>query len=104
PLRTASVAGVGQGARVRILGRLSDSVPAEQAQAELSTMGLPPSSNMNDAAERARLRPQVVPFGLLYLGLPAGGLDSLSEFALVQALMFVLLLVACGNVAMLVFA
>lgn len=104
PLRLASVGGVGRASPVRILGRLEAGVSAEQAQAELSATRLPPSGDMTDAAERARLRPQVVPFGLLYLGLPAGGLRSLPEFRFVQLLMFVLLLVACGNVAMLVFA
>src|SRR5688572_15233466 len=92
--------------RVQILGRLADGVSEEQAQAELSSQRPPLTSaaSANEAAERARLRAEVVPFGLLFLGLPAGGLDSLPEFRFVDALMFALLLVACGNVAMLVFA
>ena len=106
PLRPASVGGVGEKVRVQVLGRLADGVSAQQAQAELSSQGPPPigAASANEAQERARLRAEVVPFGLLYLGLPAGGLTSLPEFRFVQALMFVLLLVACGNVAMLVFA
>ncbi|HET6681998.1 MAG TPA: ABC transporter permease [Gemmatimonadaceae bacterium] len=104
PLRLASVGGVDERTPVRVLGRLADGVSVQQAQAELSSTGVPPLINADDAAERSRLRPEVVPFGLLYLGLPAGGLDSLTEFRFVQMLMFVLLLVACGNVAMLVFA
>ena len=105
PLRLASVGGVGEKVRVQVLGRLADGVSEQQAQAELSSQGPPlTSASANEAGERARLRAEVVPFGLLYLGLPAGGLASLPEFRLVQALMFVLLLVACGNVAMLVFA
>ena len=107
PLRLASTGGVAERMRVQVLGRLADGVSAEQAQAELSSQGSPPltgAANANESVERARLRAEVVPFGLLYLGLPAGGLASLPEFRLVQALMFVLLLVACGNVAMLVFA
>jgi hypothetical protein len=93
--------------RVQVLGRLADGVSARQAQAELASQGRPPltgATGTNEAAERARLRAEVVPFGLLYLGLPAGGLASLPEYRYVQALMVVLLLVACGNVAMLVFA
>jgi hypothetical protein len=106
PLRLASSGG-GDRLRVQVLGRLADGVSAQQAEAELSSLGQPPPTgavSANEAEERARLRAEVVPFGLLYLGLPAGGLTSLPEFRFVQALMFVLLLVACGNVAMLVFA
>ena len=87
---------------VRIIGRLADGISTEQAQAELSAKRLPLFAN--EPATRAQLRPEVVPFGLLYLGLPAGGLSALPEFRYAQALMFVLMLVACGNVAMLVFA
>lgn len=93
--------------RVQVIGRLADGVSAQQAQAELSSQGQPPPSSAasaEEAEERSRLRAEVVPFGLLYMGLPAGGLTSLMEFRFVQALMFALLLVACGNVAMLVFA
>jgi predicted permease len=87
---------------VRIIGRLADGISAEQAQAELSAKALPTFAN--EPASRARLRPEVVPFGLLYMGLPRGGFDALLEYRFVQLLSFVLLLVACGNVAMLVFA
>jgi len=103
PLHVASVGAVGETMRVQVLGRLADGVSAQQAQAELSSQG-PPLTRANESGERARLRSEVVPFGLLYLSLPAGGLASLPEFRFVQALMFVILLVACGNVAMLVFA
>jgi putative ABC transport system permease protein len=107
PLRLASVGGVGEKVRVQVLGRLADGVSAQQAQAELSSQGPPlpiGAASASEARERARLQAEVVPFGFLYLGLPAGGLASLPEFRFVQLGMFVLLLVACGNVAMLVFA
>ena len=110
PLRLTSVGGMQERVRVQVLGRLADGVSAQQAEAELSSQGPPPlnspsgAGSVNEAGERARLRAEVVPFGLLYLGLPAGGLAGLPEFRYVQALMFVLMLVACGNVAMLVFA
>jgi predicted permease len=87
---------------VRIIGRLADGVSAEQAQAELAARGLPLFAN--EPESRTRLRPEVVPFGLLYLGLQRGGFDAQLEYRFVQLLSFVLLLVACGNVAMLVFA
>jgi predicted permease len=104
PHRLTSVGGVGEAMRVQVLGRLADGVSAQQAQAELSSLGRPPLASGHEADERARLQPEVVPFGLLYLGLPAGGLASVPEYRFVQALMFALLLVACGNVAMLMFA
>jgi predicted permease len=102
PLESQSAGAVGPLFQVRIIGRLADGVSAEQAQAELSAKPLPPFANQPES--RARLRPEVVPFGLLYMGLPRGGFDALLEYRFVQLLSFVLLLVACGNVAMLVFA
>jgi predicted permease len=105
PLRLAA-SGAADRLRVQVLGQLAEGVSAPQAEAELSAVGQPlaDAASVSEARERARLRAEVVPFGLLYLGLPAGGLASLPEFRYVQALMLVLLLVACGNVAMLVFA
>jgi predicted permease len=87
---------------VRIVGRLADGVSPEQAQAELDAMARLDRPEI--PAARARLLPEVVPFGLQYLGLPRGGLDALPEFRFVQLLALALLLVACGNVAMLVYA
>ena len=106
PLRLSAVGGP-ERQRVQVIGRLTDGVTAQEAQAELSSQPLPlltSEGSATEVAERARVRADVVPFGLLYLGLPAGGLVALPEFRIVQGLMFVLLLVACGNVAMLVFA
>ena len=100
PSETAGV--VGELSPVRIIGRLADGISAEQAQAELSARGLPLFANEPEA--RARLRPEVVPFGLLYMGLSRGGFDAQLEYRFIQLLSLVLLLVACGNVAMLVFA
>ena len=102
PLLSQPAGVVGTFFPVRIIGRLADGISAAQAQAELSARGL--SSFTGEPEARARLRPEVVPFGLLYLGLPRGGFDAQLEYRFVQLLSFVLLLVACGNVAMLVFA
>lgn len=89
-------------APVRVFGRLADGISADQAQAELSARGGAPTAREHQA--RRSLRPEVVSFGLLYLGLPRGGFDAQIEYRFVQLLSVVLLLVACGNVAMLVFA
>jgi len=106
PLRAAESSTTAERTRVQIIGRLADGVSSERAQAELSAIGIAPliASDVSEAEARARLRAEVVPFGLLFLGLPSGGLQSLPEFRMVQLLMFALLLVACGNVAMLIFA
>lgn len=100
PSQPSGIAGAGL--PVRIIGRLADGISAEQAQAELGARGLPVFANEPEL--RARLRPEVVSFGLLYLGLPRGGFDAQLEYRFIQLLSLVLLLVASGNVAMLVFA
>ncbi len=102
PLQTVSVTAPPHAAPVQIFGRLAPGVSANQAQAELRATGDPPTSDLPEA--RLRLQPEVVPFGLLFLGIPRSGLGSLPEFHAVQLLAVVLLLVACGNVAMLIFA
>lgn len=104
PMGDERVAASAGSVNVQIVGRLAEGTSAAQAQAALSTIAAPPPSDAADAERRARLRPEVVPFGLLFMGLPATGLGSIPEFYLVQLLMLVVLLVACGNVAMLVFA
>lgn len=107
PLRVTSVNGVREKVQVQVLGKLANGVTAQGAQAELSSQRPPllaTAESTFEERERARLQPEVVPFGLLYLGLPAGGLASVPEYRFVQLLMFAILLVACGNVAMLVFA
>lgn len=102
PMTAANGSPAARSARVQLVGRLGDGISAEQAQAELAAIGPPP---LTDPVEgRRQLRPEVVPFGLLYMGLPRNGLDSMPEYWLVQALSLALLLVACGNVAMLIFA
>ena len=107
PLRPFLAGGAEAPMRVQVLGRLADGVTAGQAQAEVSALAAPPLGSgvtPDESGARARLRAEVVPFGLLYLGIPGGGLAALPEYRYMQAVMFVLLLVACGNVAMLVFA
>lgn len=104
PLPPEPPGSIGASSPVRIMGRLTDGISEGQAQAELAATGIPPLADARTQEARARLRPEVVPFGLLYMGLPRGGLDALPEFRFVEFLTFALLLVACGNVAMLVFA
>lgn len=101
PLREESL-GLGRGTPVKVFGRLSEGVSAEAAQVELRAIGRP---DFGDSTESStRFLPEVVPFGMSFIGLPRGGLASLPEFIFFRILAWVLLLVACGNVAMLVFA
>lgn len=102
PLREELAPGSGRGSAVRVFGRLAEDVPPEAAQSELSAVGSPVVAEPSAAG--ARLQPEVVPFGMSFVGLPRGGLTSLPEFLYFQMLAWALLLVACGNVAMLVFA
>jgi predicted permease len=102
PLRRESTVGAGEGRTVRIVGRLADGVSTEEAQAELLTVALPPTHRAVRGA--AALQPEVVPFAYTYMGLPRGGMGALPEYHFIQLLGLVLLLVACANVAMLIFA
>jgi len=91
-----------EGLPLVVFGRLADGVTAAQAQSELTA-----------AVERLRgefpdthreLRGEVVPFALLLTGARAGGLRAELGFYAVQTLALLLLLVACFNVGMLIFA
>jgi predicted permease len=102
PLSEEPIVPTAGNVRVWIFGRLADGVSADRAQAELAGTGLPPL--VDPAPGRLQLRPEVVPFGMLFLGLPRGGLGSVPEFHFIRLLTLVLLMVAGGNVALLVFA
>ncbi len=101
PLR-AERSAPGEGRALYVVGRLAEGVTDEQAQAELTTLAGRRTPDVPEA--RARLRFEVVPFAYAFLGIPRGGLAALPEFPLFQALALGLLVVASGNVAMLVFA
>lgn len=101
PLPRESAAAGGSG--VRIFGKLAGDADAEAAQSELSAVGRPPMPAASTES-RARLRPEVVPFGMSFMSVPRAGLDAVQGFYFFQLLALALLLVACGNVAMLVFA
>lgn len=104
PLRSEVANNSAAGAPLQIIGKLAEGVSPERAQADLRSVTVPFAGDVVQAERQRQLRAEVVPFGLLYLGLPRGGLTALPEYRLAQVLMFALLLVACGNVAMLIFA
>jgi predicted permease len=101
PFRDEVLTGAEAPQRLRVFGRLAPGTTVEEAQAELGSVGRPEAA---DPQVEGRVVPEVVPFGMLYIGLPRGGLDSVPGFLLFQVLALALLLVACGNVSMLIFA
>jgi predicted permease len=85
-----------------VFGRLAEGATDDEAQAELGAVGIAAIAEADEV--RARLRPEVVPFGLLMLGVPRGGVEAVPGFYFFQVAAWALLLIACGNVAMLIFA
>jgi putative ABC transport system permease protein len=87
---------------VTVFGRLADGVSPEGAQAEISAV------HTSLAAERPdmylRLTPEVVHSSFMAFAFPKGGLRALPEFAMIQGLTLVPLLIACVNVGLLIFA
>jgi predicted permease len=101
PMRVEASPRPGSGLGLQVFGRLADGVSEDRAEALLSTLHQRQASTLPE--ERARLRPEVVRYGIAQIGLP-GGLELMPEFYGFRILALVLLLVACSNVAMLVFA
>jgi putative ABC transport system permease protein len=102
PLREEGVAGPDTGPPLLVMGRLSDGVEAVDVEAEASTLLQGLAAEFPD--RYGRLRAEVVPFGIGHMALPTGGPGAIPGFFILQLLCLALLLVACANVAMLVFA
>ena len=90
----------GDGPALRVFGRLADGASIEEAQAEIAAIGQRISADFPDTHEH--LRPVVEPYARSILGL-SGALEvgAVSSINLVAV---VLLLLICGNVALLMFA
>lgn len=86
---------------VYVIGRMAEGIDPSEAQAALATTGILPRP---EEPARHRLRPEAVPFVLGFTGIPRGGVEAVNGFAFMQIAALLLLLVACGNVAMLVSA
>lgn len=87
-------------APVRIIGRLADGVTDAEAGAELAVVA---GRAEFPGAER-RVRPQVATYAHILVPGLDGGLRQSYEVLLFRSLAWLVLLVACGNVGMLVFA
>jgi putative ABC transport system permease protein len=102
PLREEFVAAPREAMGLAVFGRLSQGVAEEDARAAVATSGQRMAAEFPE--DNTRLQVEVLPFGFSAMGLPRGGPGAVPGFYPFQALCFVLLLVACANVAMLIFA
>ena len=90
----------GMGPDLIIFGRLADGVSIEEAQAELSTIGLRSAAQF--PATHEHLRPQVMGYTAMVVGVLAPG--EMAELYLVQLVVLALLAIVCGNVGTLILA
>jgi predicted permease len=89
----------GEEPRVEVFGRLAPGNSLKEAQAELAALGQRTAANLPETHQH--LRPRVVPYANTFLDLGAGvslGIFSLNFFIIL------LLVLVCGNVALLMFA
>ena len=88
-----------QGPGIDVFGRLAPGVTLDEAQAELTAVGQRTAADF--PATHEHLRPRIVPYTSFFGALSPG---THWEMALVQALVTMLLVVVCVNVAILVYA
>ena len=102
PLRESAVSAPDDGLPLTVLGRLALGVSTQDAQRQVEAVGARLARSFPTAYEN--LRPEVVHAAYLMVNIAGGTVRSLPEFRLVQALTFLLLLVACTNVGLLIYA
>ena len=100
PLRVTTPDRPEDAAQVVVFGRLARGVSETSAQAEFATM----AGRSTHPGRDPRLQAQVAPFGYILMPGLNGGLRATPEFLAFQVLALLVLLVACANVGMLVFA
>ncbi|MEX2570504.1 MAG: ABC transporter permease [Gemmatimonadota bacterium] len=92
-----------EGPSVQLFGRLTRGATVEQAQAELTTLGRSTTAESPDTHEF--IRPWVMPFAAAMLNIPLGTMRTMTLGVLSTNLVpILLLLLICGNVALLIFA
>ena len=93
----------GTGPPLWVYGRLAEGVSVRRAQAELEVMSRrAPVADAAEAEDAALRRPEVAHFSSLSVPTPRGRMRVLLSF--VQLVPIVLLVIACGNVAVLLLA
>ncbi|HEU4630546.1 MAG TPA: ABC transporter permease [Gemmatimonadaceae bacterium] len=87
------------GPAITIFGRLAPGATLDEAQGELTALGRRAARELPETHEH--LRPQVVPYAQMFaVSMADGG----AIFALTQVFALLLLVLVCGNVALLLFA
>lgn len=102
PLRTQPAGESGRGAPLQVFGRLGEGVTPDEAGAELGVVGQRMRSEFPEVYKF--LTPEAVPFAISVQGAPRGGWRSTPMVAVIYAGALIMLLVACANVGMLIFA
>ena len=87
------------GPALRMFGRLADGATLEEARTQLATIGA--RAAIDHADTHAHLRPTVIPYAESVIKLPALGSALLASS---NVLLVLLLVLVCGNVALLLFA
>lgn len=90
----------GEGPSVGVVARLAPGVTVEEARAELAGLGRRASLRFPETHEH--LRPDVLRFGKIPI--PGAGVTQLAFYAMNIVFFALLLLLVCGNVALLLFA
>ena len=90
----------GQSPAVQIAGRLASGSTLEEARAELTAVGLRTAADHPESHEQ--LRPEIVRYGRV--ALPISGIGMAGFFSLNVVFFMALMLLVCGNVALLLFA
>jgi predicted permease len=101
-LREELIVEPAQGRSLSILARLADGVTPEAAQAEVAASAVQIAGEF--PATNQRMAGEVVRFGTADLGLSRGGWRTSNDHLLFSGLALILLTIAAGNVAMLLFA
>jgi putative ABC transport system permease protein len=102
PLRQRPAGEPGRGAALQVFGRLADGATPEKAEAELAVVRQRMSAQFPDVYKF--LNAEAVPFAIAMQGSPRGGWRSLPGTWLIDFGAVVLLMVACANVGLLIFA
>lgn len=102
PLRERPAGEPGRGAPLHVFGRLADGSTPQNAEAELGVVRQRMSAEF--PAHYNSLKAEAVPFAVGMQGMPRGGWRSGAGTWMLTAGAMVLLVVACANVGLLIFA
>ncbi|HEY0971097.1 MAG TPA: ABC transporter permease [Gemmatimonadales bacterium] len=90
-----------RGPGISVFGRLAPGATLDEARVELAALGQRAARDLPDT--HRHLQPQVMPYAQMSSGASMGS-DQLQVFGLMQIFVLMLLVLVCGNVALLLFA